>query len=80
MTFPDPARIPPPYLEPRQAQTRPPTDWENQFADALEAAFAAGIWELEPLAARLNQDGVRTPAGAEWSASLLQAELARLAD
>jgi hypothetical protein len=78
MSFPDPARIPRLYLEPRQAQTRAPSDWENLLGDALEAAFAAGVWELEPLVGRLNEAGLRTPDGAEWTAERLAAELARL--
>ncbi len=45
--FPEPARLPEPYMNPRQAQKRAPTSYENELGDALEAAFAEGIWELE---------------------------------
>lgn len=67
MSLPDESRLPAPYLEPHQAQRRAPTDYENLLGDALEAAFAAGAWELEALVARLNADGIRTPQGGEWS-------------
>ena len=76
--FPDESRLPPPYLEPRQAQRRPPTDYENLLGDALEAAFAAGAWELEALVARLNADGIRTPEGRAWTAPELDAILQAL--
>ena len=65
--FPEESRLPPPYVNPRQAQRRAPTDYENRLGDALEAAFAAGAWELEALVARLNADGIRTPDGREWT-------------
>lgn len=67
--FPDPSRLPEPYTNPRQAQRRPPTDYENLLGDALEVAFAAGAWELDALVARLNADGIRTPDGREWTSS-----------
>jgi hypothetical protein len=65
--FPEESRLPPPYVNPRQAQRRAPTDYENRLGDALEAAFAAGAWELEALVARLNADGICTPDGREWT-------------
>ena len=67
--FPDESRLPPPYVNPRQAQRRAPSDYENRLGDALEAAFAAGTWELDALVARLNAAGVRTPDGGEWTTS-----------
>lgn len=78
--FPDPSRLPPPYMEPRQAQQRPPTDYENLLGDALEAAFAAGAWELDELVARLNADGVLTPDGQAWTPERFEAVLARLGE
>lgn len=69
---------PEPHLNPRQAQQRPPTAYENLLADALEAAFAAGAWDLPAVAERLNADGVRTPDGQAWTASGLETELKRL--
>jgi hypothetical protein len=67
--FPEESRLPEPYVNPRQAQRQPPTDYENLLGDALEAAFAAGVWELDQLVARLNADGIRTPEGREWTTS-----------
>ena len=78
MIFPDPARIPPLYLEPRQAQTRAPTDWENLLADAIERAFADGVWDLDALLARLNAEGVHAQDGSAWTSARFQAEMARL--
>ena len=65
--FPDDHRLPAPYVRPQQAQRRPPTPYENRLGDALEAAFAAGAWELDALVARLNAQGVPTPDGGEWT-------------
>ena len=65
--FPDESRLPAPYVNPRQAQPRPPTAYENLVGDALEAAFRDGATSLEQVVARLNADGIRTPAGGAWS-------------
>lgn len=56
-------KFPAPWLEPHQAQTSPPTDYENALAGAIEAAFAAGIWDLAGLVRQLNADGLLTPSG-----------------
>ena len=79
MIFPDSSRLPPLYHEPKQAQGRAPTDYENLLADAIESAFAAGVWELEPLLARLNAEGVKRADGTAWTAESFEAEIARLA-
>lgn len=76
--FPDQTRLPAPYLNPHQARRRAPTDYENLLGDALEAAFAAGAWQLEALLARLNADGIRTPEGREWTAAEFEAVVQRL--
>lgn len=65
--FPPESRLPRLYTNSVQAQTRPPTDFENLLADALEAAFRAGADTPEAIAARLNADGVRTPDGEAWT-------------
>lgn len=65
--FPDEHRLPAPYVNPRQAQRRAPTEYENLLGDALEAAFAAGAWELSALVERLNAAGLRTPQGGAWT-------------
>lgn len=66
------------YMEPVQAQTAPPTEYENKLGDALEAAFADGVDTLEPLVARLNEMGVRAPNGAAWTPELFETEIKRL--
>ena len=65
------------YLEPRQAQGRPPSDYENALADAIEEAFAEGIWDLPALVERLNRIGVRTPDGNAWTAARFEQEIGR---
>ena len=77
--FPDPERLGPPRLEPHQARKRPPTDFENLLGDAIEAAFAAGAWELPALVARLNADGIRAADGREWTEASFKAAMAELA-
>lgn len=76
--FPVEARLPAPYMNPHQARKQPPTVYENELADALEAAFAAGVWDLEAVVKRLNDDGLRTPEGLEWTADRFQAAMERL--
>jgi hypothetical protein len=56
-------KFPLPWLEPHQARTSAPTDYENALAGSIEAAFAAGVWDLAGLVERLNADGLRTPSG-----------------
>jgi len=77
--FPDESRLPAPYMAPHQERTQPPTVYENELGDALEAAFAAGVVELEALVARLNDDGLRTPEGEAWTVERFQAVIGRLA-
>lgn len=55
------------YLQPRQAATRAATDWENDLADVIEAAFAAGARDLDELVAGLNRSRVRPPGHAAWT-------------
>jgi hypothetical protein len=77
--FPDPSRLGRAWLEPHQARKRPPTDYENLLGDAMEAAFAAGAWELPALVSRLNADGIRMPDGSEWTEASFKAVMAELA-
>jgi hypothetical protein len=76
--FPDPSRLGPAWLEPHQARRRPPTDYENMLGDALEAAFAAGAWELDQLVARLNADAIRMPDGSEFTVQSFERLMADL--
>jgi len=71
-------RFPEPWLRPHQARESTPTDYENALASAIEAAFAAGIWDLPGLVQRLNADGLRTPAGEPWTEARYREVLARM--
>ena len=56
-----------PYLDPHQSRTRAPTEWELALADAMEAAFARGAWELPALVEALNASRVRPQSGGLWT-------------
>lgn len=57
------------YLEPHQSRTGPPTAFENALGDAIEAAYAAGIHDLDALVAQLEADGPKPPDGGAWTTS-----------
>jgi hypothetical protein len=76
--FPEESRLPQLYMNPCQAQRRASSDYENLLGDALEAAFAAGDWELDALVARLNAEGIRTPEGGEWTVTNFESILNQL--
>jgi hypothetical protein len=57
-----------------------PTQYENDFGDALEQVFEAGAVELDDVVAGLNRIGFRTPEGSPWNAERLAAEFRLLAD
>lgn len=61
-----------------QTRAAPPSEYENRLADALVACFGAGIEELEPLVARLNEMGVQAPDGTPWTSASFEREMARL--
>ena len=61
-----------------QTRAAAPSDYENALGDAIETAFGEGHYELEPLVARINELGVRTPDGALWTQDSFTAEMARL--
>lgn len=61
-----------------QTRAAPPNEYENQLADALMAAFDAGVADLPALAARLNGAHVFAPNGQAWTEATLTAELKRL--
>ncbi|MFP6562621.1 recombinase-like helix-turn-helix domain-containing protein [Paraburkholderia sp. B3] len=63
-----------------QTRKAEPTQYENDFGDALEKVFEAGAVELEEVVAGLNRVGFRTPEGAPWTAERLTAEFRLLAE
>ncbi len=66
------------YLNPHQAQTVAPTQWENDFADVIEATFARGIVDLAGVVAALNATNVRPRDGGEWTEARFTATVAEL--
>lgn len=62
-----------------QTRPAPPTDYDNRLADTLEQIFAAGIEELAPLVARLNELGSRSPEDAQWTEDTFLAYMRRFA-
>ena len=55
------------------------TAYQDRFGDALEKLLGEGADDLEALASGLNRLGIAPPAGANWSAGILEAEFKRLA-
>jgi len=66
------------YLQPKQAQYRPPTNYEDLLGDALERAFASGAQDLAALVESLNRQGMTTRAGQPWTEENYGPELAAL--
>jgi hypothetical protein len=66
-------------LHPQQAAGRPPTSYEDAFADELAAIYGRGVHDLPGVVAALNDTGVRPAGGADWTEESFRAELARLA-
>jgi hypothetical protein len=66
------------YLQPRQAADHEPSAWENAFGDALEAAFAGGIRDLDELVGALNATRVRPRDGGAWTAERFERTVADL--
>ena len=63
-----------------QTRKSEPTQYENDFGDALEQVFEAGAVELDEVVAGLNRIGFRSPEGAPWTAERLVAEFRTLAE
>ncbi|MEM7442200.1 MAG: recombinase-like helix-turn-helix domain-containing protein [Pseudomonadota bacterium] len=61
-----------------QTRAAPPSAYENALGDAIETAFGEGHYELEPLVARINELGVKSPEGTPWTEQRFCAEMARL--
>ena len=61
-----------------QNRAEPPSEFDNELGDALEAIFASGIEELPRLIEELNKRGSRDRAGRPWNEESFQAEMQRL--
>jgi len=55
------------YLQPKQAQYRTPTLYEDLLGDAIERAYAQGIHDLQGLVDSLNRQSTTTPSGEAWT-------------
>ena len=66
------------YLQPKQAQYRQPTTYEDLLGDAIERAFASGIQDLAGLVESLNHQGMTTRAGEAWTEENYGPEMAAL--
>ncbi len=66
------------YVNPHQARTREPSQYETLLGDAMERAFGQGHWELDQLVGYLNQSGPLAPNGQMWATESFAAELKRL--
>lgn len=73
-----PRTLPDPYLVPRQTHSTDPTEWEDRLADAIEAAFAAGSWDLSALVSSVKEEGVTDLDGHPWTIETFRTELDRL--
>ncbi|MFT3718509.1 MAG: hypothetical protein QM782_07310 [Pseudorhodoferax sp.] len=76
--LPEPSHEPDRYLQPRQAQRRVPTNYEDLLGDAIERTFAAGTHDLQGLVDGLNRQGMTTRAGAPWTVDNYGPEIAAL--
>jgi hypothetical protein len=66
------------YLQPHQARTRPPTNFEDLLGDSIERGFAAGHWEIDALVQYLNQAGPMGPNGQPWTSESFQSTIKTL--
>lgn len=76
--LPEPSHDHERYLQPKQAQRRPPTNYEDLLGDAIERTFAAGVIDLEGLVASLNRQGMTTRDGSDWTVENYGPEMAAL--
>jgi hypothetical protein len=73
---PEPSHAHDRYLQPKQAQQRPPTTYEDLLGDAIERSFASGVHDLADLVESLNRQQITTRGGAPWTEANYQAEMA----
>lgn len=66
------------YLQPKQAQYRAPTTYEDLLGDAIERCFATGIHDLAGLVENLNRQTMTTRAGEAWTVDNYGPEMAAL--
>lgn len=76
--LPDDSHAPDRYLQPRQAQYRTPTTYEDLLGDAIERSFASGIQDLAGLVESLNRQSITTRAGEPWTEANYGPEMAEL--
>jgi hypothetical protein len=76
--LPEDSHAPDRYLQPKQAQVRPPTTYEDLLGDAIERSFAAGIHDLPGLVESLNRQTLTTRAGEPWTVDNYGPEMAAL--
>ncbi len=79
-THPEPSHEPDRYLQPRQAQRRNATLYEDLLGDAIERAFGAGIHELPALVANLNDQNIAAPDGGTWTEANYPVFIAELSE
>ena len=75
---PEPSQAHDRYLQPKQAQRRRPTLYEDLLGDAIERTFAAGVHDLPGLIESLNLQGITTPAGEPWTEASYASSMAEL--
>jgi hypothetical protein len=56
-----------PYRSPQQSTDQDPTDWQMEFAGAIESIFSGGTHKLEDVLGGLNASRLRPPGGGQWT-------------
>ena len=68
------------YLDQHQARKRNPTTYEDLLGDAIERAYGSGVQDLSGLVQALNDSGLASPSGKEWTEEVYRQEIADLAN
>ena len=61
-----------------QTRASDPTPYEDALGKALAEIFAAEIYDLPGIVAKLNDKGLTTEDGAAWTEESFQSEMKRL--
>ena len=61
-----------------QTRVSPPSEYENQLGEALEAIFDNEVTELAEIVLQLNEMGVQAPHGQAWTEKSFCSEMRRL--